>query len=250
MWKPLVKAEKYDALKTQYTEALPHLPLAREIGKRTAGMAMNGPDREKAIAAIQREELARRVLLSFDALPEDQRYAIIAEIYGDDDLKALLEQRRAAAATHAAFASKIGAVVEEAERLDSIDLRSLPERAILGVRLYDIPIAGQENNFALVRESLFMAEGDRTFTVMADVMADGNQRPAPAFRSHENVELGIINRSTSTSEPLDPFIVHGGELAVAVGNNDPAALGYENASRYKCRLLVGELLLNDQLIWQ
>ena len=147
MRKPRRQAE-VDSLRSELEEARPYLGLAREIHDEVQRVADDpAADADLLVELVDawpRDARRRVVEAAFHELPADRRWAILAELFDDDELRAALAHEHERRALEARQALRLTALTDAVAARHAIDTRDIPpdEQLTLGLfREADVRLA-------------------------------------------------------------------------------------------------------------
>lgn len=165
-------------LEAEIDAVRPYLGLAREISESVARLHEDAAPGSAALAAAldavparERADVARKV---FERLSPEEQWAVVERLFGDEELRSLLETERAmrvAQATDIAARVALAAEVRPRGQLDS-DRIPAGEPLTLGLfRENDVAAASARGpkSTSCARRLTLRAAGDGTFQVLEDV---------------------------------------------------------------------------------
>jgi hypothetical protein len=220
------------------------LELAREIQAEVARIAADPSARSELlfefIEGIPQEErmkLARRI---FEELPADRQWAVIAEVYGDEELAAYLEAERSAHLAEARAAEDRRQWAAKARSEHRLDTRTVPAGALLTLGLFcerDVraAVARGHTSSTCARRVVLRAMGAGHFQVIEDVFNPGGGyfvtaeysqetwRTSDRLPGHAIVRVGSITEGAAVAGPsFEPIVYPGGRVDFEVGGQPTA----------------------------
>jgi len=179
------------------------------------------------ISADKRTELARAI---FDQLPVEQQWSVLERVYGDDEIRALLEAHRAALAEAVAEGSAkrldLAVRVRKERRLDTEAVDAGEELTLGLFREHDVraALARAPLSSPCARRLVLRALGEGRFQVIEDtfnprggyfVTADYSE---DTWRSHDRLEPHAVVRvgSIIDTSPFEPVLYPAGRVDVEV----------------------------------
>lgn len=260
-WHTETRRER-DRLREDRERLDPVFHVAGELAARLAGEDAPSLDRQRQVAAeLEPAERDRRTLAALDSLPPAERYAILAETMGDEDLQALLAARHEAAVQRAAFTDAIKELAQEGRTYDMLNLSRVPLRATVDLELYDrgdfeevdgklYELVGKEDPQRLLS---VVARGDDLFTVANDMLMDDATRGFPFLGDHSVVRIGSFGPAEPAeggAEPtrsIEPTLYLGSGVACAV-EDEVELLGVRTYERTETDLILGKVMINNHFV--
>lgn len=217
-------------------EAQPFLELAREIQAEVARIAADpsthGDLLAELLERIPREERMKLARAVFDRLPAERQWAIVGEVYGDEEIGAYLEAERSArladARTNAARLDLARRARSE-RRLDTGEV-ARGDALTLGLfREHDVGAAVARGHMSsgCARRLVLRSTGEGTLQVMEDVFNPGGGyfvtaeyseetwRTKDRLPGHAVVRVGSIIESEA-GRSFEPVVYPGGRVDVEV----------------------------------
>ena len=220
------RRDELERLEAELEAARPFLPLAREISDDVARLSADGDAPlelvEQAIAAIpQRERLdvARAV---FERLPADRQWAVLERVFGDDELRAALADRRE--------------LVRRARTERRLDARTVPSGELLTLGLFreaDVSAAvgrRPRSDRAARRVVLRRVEGDDAFAVVEDVFNPEGGYFVNAEYERETWQRerlpahAVVRPGSRSPSGFEPVLYAGGRVDVVIDSEEREGL--------------------------
>ncbi len=220
-------------LEAELEAVKPYLGLAREIHEHVQGAtrdadgAIDGDTLAAAIAAIPERERAQAARAVFARLPAETQWAVLERVFGDADLRDLLNDERLKRVARAAREAVAAGIVSH----HRLDLVRVPEGDILTLGLFresDVDTGvdrGPESSACARRVVLRAVDGNGKFQILEDVYNPGGGlfvtpeydeavwRGADRLAPHSLVRLGSIT-DASGRRSFDPVLFLGGRVDV------------------------------------
>lgn len=216
----------------------PYLDLAREIRAAVERFASDDTAEidtlVEAIDAIPQRERARVAQSIFDRLPAERQWAILERVFGDHELRRILDAERAARLDDLRRFERRDVVVRSARAEQRLDLAQVAEGQTLVVGLFrsgDVRAAlarGRESQVC-VREIVLRATAvPGQLRVIDDVFNprrgyfvtseyDERSWQVERLTGHAMVRVGsLTDRGSGRSPVLEPALYPGGRVDVAV----------------------------------
>ena len=221
----------------ELAEARPYLDLAREIQAEVARVAADPDAHGETLTELidripdeKRMEFAQGV---FDRLPPDQQWAVVARVFGDDEIRTYLEAERAARLAHARGGTDRQELCRLARERHELDTRRVAagERLTLGLfREADVGAAVKRGHLSTTaaRRLVLRALGDARFQVLEDTFNPSRgyfvtgDYSEDTWRQHERLEGHVVIRVGSitdgeTGPSFEPVVYPRGRLDVELG---------------------------------
>ncbi len=238
MRKPQRQAE-VETLRSELDEVRPYLGLAREIHDEVRRVADDpAADAELIVELIDswpRDARRRLVEAAFDQLPASERWAILAELFDDDELRAALARQHEQLAVEARQAGHLAALAGAVATRHALDTRDIPagEQVTLGLfRESDVgpALTRGRSSSTCARRLVLRATGHAgRLHVIEDVFNPGrglfvtsdydeqawrDERLAP----HSLVRVGALEAAGDRAR-FRPVVYPGGRVDIEVGGS-------------------------------
>lgn len=228
-----------ERLQAELDESGPFLGLAREIHDEVRRLA-DDPDAgldvlTETFERLPREARLRAAEAAFHALPAERQWEILAQLFGDDELRAALEHERAVRLAEAERAAGRAVLVERFQDQGVLDTRDIPVHELLTLGLFresDVLAAiprGHASTACARRLILYSTADAGVLQVMEDVFnpvgglfvtADYDESVWRSERltPHALVRVGSV-REGQGAHRFDCFIYPGGRVDVEVAGS-------------------------------
>lgn len=219
-----------DRLLAELEESRPYLGLAREIHLEVLRLSEDPEAGAESLAdamdRLPREARHRAAQEAFRALPADRRWEVLERLFGDDELRAALEQERAARIAAARSAARLHTLVERLRERGALDTRDLPADERLALGLYREPDVGasvprgQASTSAARRLVLRATDEPGVLQVIEDVFNPaGGLFVTPdydeqTFRRERLDPHALVRIGSANGERFEPVLYPGGRLDV------------------------------------
>jgi hypothetical protein len=218
-------------------EARPFLELAREIQAEVARIAADpsahGDLLVELVERIPQEERMKLAQAVFDQLPVERQWAIIAEVYGDDEIGAYLEAERSVRLAEARVVGERLDMARKARAERRLDTRDVTRGEVLTLGLFrehDVGAAVSRGHASstCARRLVLRCMGEGTFQVMQDAFnpnggyfvtaeySEETWRTRDRLPGHAMVRVGSITES-ATGQSFEPVVYPGGRADFEVG---------------------------------
>ncbi|HSK98289.1 MAG TPA: hypothetical protein VK891_16800 [Euzebyales bacterium] len=234
-------------LRSEFEDAQPYLDLARTIRREVERVADDTTVQADALAELiddlPRQERLRVAQAVFDRLPPERQWEIIARVFGDEELAALLETERAARLDEARRTAAARALADDVRAHHRLDTRCVPAHGVLTLGLFreaDVRAAVARGHLSstCARRLMLRAVGEPgTFQVIEDVFNprggyfvtaqydEDTWRASDRLRGHAVVRAGSITTSEDGARSADrssvarfePVLYPGGRVDFEIG---------------------------------
>jgi hypothetical protein len=227
------RSDEVARLQAELDEVRPFLDLARAIRSEVARIADDASGEIDTLAELieefPRQERLRVTRAVFDRLPPERQWEVLERVYGDEEIKALLEAERAARLDYArrtAEGRALAAMVGAQNRLDTC---AVPRHRLLTLGLFretDVRAAVARGHLSATcarRVALRATDEPGVFRVIEDVFNprggyfvtaeydEETWRISDRLRGHTVVRAGSI--SANENDPsFEPVLYPGGRV--------------------------------------
>jgi hypothetical protein len=220
-------------LEAEIDAVRPYLGLAREIHDSVVRLNENGDAAGSealaaaldAIPARERADIARKV---FDRLSAQEQWTVLERVFGDTELRSVLETERAVRVAQAATAADRVALAADVRTQRQLDTERVPSGETLTLGLFrenDVAVGASQSakSSACARRLTLRATGGGVFQVLEDVFNPAGGyfvtpdydeqvwRTADRLSAHALVRVGSI-----TGGAFTPTLFLGGRVDVEV----------------------------------
>jgi hypothetical protein len=222
---------------SELDEARPFLELAREIQAEVARIAADpsahGDLLVELLERTPRDERMKLAQAVFGQLPLERQWAIIEEVYGDEEIGAYLEAERSVRLAEARTVGQRLDVVRKARAERRLDTRDVTRGEVLTLGLFrehDVWAAVSRGNTSstCARRLVLWCVGEGTFQVMQDAFnpnggyfvtaeySEETWRTSDRLPGHAVVRVGSVTES-ATGQSFQPVVYPGGRADFEVG---------------------------------
>jgi hypothetical protein len=219
-------------------EAQPFIELAREIQAEVARIAADpSAHGDLLVELLERIPQAERMKLAhaiFDELPTERQWAIIEQVYGDEEISAYLEAERSVRLAEARTDGQRLDMARKARDERHLDTRDVTRDEVLTLGLFrehDVGAAVSRGHVSstCARRLVLVSKGEGTFQVMQDVFnpsggyfvtaeySEDTWRSEDRLPGHAVVRVGSIIESKA-GQSFDPVVHLGGRVDFEVGD--------------------------------
>ena len=226
---------------TEMEDAGPFLELAREIQAEVSRIAADPSAHSEllfefieGLPRAERMKLARRI---FGELPAERQWAVIAQVYGEEEIEAYLDAERSAllAEVRADEGRRERAATARAEH--RLDTRDIPTGELLTLGLFcerDVRAAVTRGHTSstCARRLVLRAMGAGEFQVIEDVFnpnggyfvtaeySEETWRTSDRLSAHAIVRLGsVTGGAAGAGSSFEPIVYPGGRIDFEVGGS-------------------------------
>jgi hypothetical protein len=218
--------------RSEVDEAGPFLELAREIHAEVARIAADpsahGDLLVELMDRIPREERMRLAQAIFDQLPPERQWAIIEDLYGDEEISAYLEAERSVRLAEARRDRERLDVARSARVERRLDTRDVARNEVLTLGLFRehdarAAVSRGHASSTCARRLVLTSTGDGTFQVIEDVFnpsggyfvtaeySEDTWRTEDHLPGHAVVRIGSIVEGAAGSS-FDPVVYPGSRV--------------------------------------
>lgn len=238
--------EELHTVRNELEAVEPYTGLAREIERAVAGIVLSETAQAHAIGevfdAMLAEKRRRAAIAIFNTLPKENQWQIIADTFGDEEMKGILQSHHGSA--KAELESR--ALAESMNQKAALETERIPAHSRLTLGLFmesEVQSAlrrGQQAQHCARRLTLVVTEQAGVLSVVTDEFNPNKAyfltsqydhdvwRAQDMLPSHSLVRLGSI-RNSGGSVSFDPIVYPGGRVDFEVDGqpiNGKLHLGY------------------------
>ena len=221
------------------------LELAREIQAEVTRI-VEDPDAEgelleELLDRIPREERQTLARTVFDRLPAERQWDVVARVYGDDEIRAYLDEHRSELLDEARAGSQRADAARRARAAHRLDTDEVAPGEVLTLGLFRehdarAALARGHTSSTCARQLVLRSTGDGWFQVIQDVFnprggyfvtaeySEDTWRDSDRLAPHAEVRVGSI-RETDAGASFEPGVYPGGRVDFEVnGHATPGRL--------------------------
>ncbi len=246
-------AESDDAL-AKYGE------IAQAIGD---GVAALGPDAfadganplPAVFEKVEAETRRKRLLELFSELPAEQRLALLTATFQDDEFQTALAAERERAVVRGAFADSVEQLAIDGLRYKRLDLRRVPDGAIVGIQLYDRPALEAAGHHTPIVAHCYryietVARPDGTQMVLTDHRREGHGSTL-TFDANEIAHIGTRpTDSAGVLGDLEPVLYRSSPLHFVADEYHEGGPAYAMAMCGKTQLVIGQISIGERSLFR
>ena len=227
------RRDEYARLRAELDEARPFLDLARAIRNQVARVADDTSSTvetlDEVIEQIPLQERLRVSRAIFDRLPPERQWEVVERVYGDEEIKTMLEAERAARLDQARRTADARALADMVHAQNRLDTCAVPAHGLLTLGLFretDVRAAvarGHTSDRCARRLALRATGKPGVFQVIEDVFNptggyfvtaeydEDTWRTYDRLRGHTVVRAGSIS-ANEDGPSFEPVLYPGGRV--------------------------------------
>jgi hypothetical protein len=227
------RRDELATLQAELEEARPFLDLARAIRNEVARVTDDTSSQIDTLAEVieefPRQERLRVTRAIFDKLPPERQWEVIERVYGDEEIKTLLEAERAAHLDQARRTAEARALADMVRAQNRLDTCAVPSHGLLTLGLFRetdarAAVARGHRSATCARRVVLRATGEPgTFRVIEDVFNprggyfvtaeydEETWRTYDRLRGHTIVRAGSIS-ANQDGPSFEPVLYPGGRV--------------------------------------